>query len=1152
MKNNKFSMLHKRKKTTNNKKIMNNKNKINKIIISILILFVLSISITSVSAAADVYVSTSGSDSASGDISTPKATLKNATSTVNNGGNVYLKNGTYTGTGNINIGISKNLNYIGESRDGVIIDANKAGYIFDVKSGYKVTFINITFKNAIASQHHSGPGGIGAAIYNYGTVNVTNCNFINNTAVDGGAISNHGSFSVTNSNFINNNAINVSSGFNNYGGAIYNFGKFNVTDSNFTNNSAICGGAIYSRGSFNVSNSNFIGNIATDIIHNTSSNGGYGGAIAHDGTTFTVINSNFTNNAANSQAGAINNYDNFYPSTNNFTVINSIFTGNWVYNTNRYGGAILSDGRLSVINSNFTDNNATIGGAISNGGILNVESSNFISNGNKNGIADSTISHDGPSLIVKYSNFLDNEGGIYSRGRGNTVLNYNRFYSNGDYSLKAGGNVDANFNWWGENSNPINTSVYNEGGKLNLTYWYVLELSLNNTFKTHVNATKDYNFSQYANLTYSLALNTPTPNNATLLPYFKVTVLLKNKTGVVNNVTKDVRTTNLSYEVAISSLNNLYSINALSDGEDVILSINGKVGNHTVNVGIVKVANTTLNPHVGDNVSYKITVTNNGANDASGVIVTENIDYNKLKLNNFNTTKGTYDNKTGIWYVGNLRAGETAILSINATFIAKGTVTNSVNLTTDQNNANNKTGDSVTLNVTDANKSVNVNIVKVANASVANVGDTVVYTIVVSNNGLNGATGVVVTDGLDYSKLQFVSASNASYDSVTGKWNVGNLAAGKSLSLNITVLVIGTGSIVNVANVTTNENNVGNPRDNVTFTSNGSVNVNIVKVANASVANVGDTVVYTIVVSNNGLNGATGVVVTDGLDYSKLQFVSASNASYDSVTGRWNVGSLAAGKSLSLNITVLVIGTGSIVNVANVTTNENNAGNPRDNVTFTSNGSVNVNIVKVANASVANVGDAVVYTIVVSNVGSIGATGVVVTDGLDYGKLQFVSASNASYDSVTGRWNVGSLAAGNSLSLNITVLVTGAGSIVNVANVTTNENNVGNPNDIVTINSVNSTPNHNTEKENVTTNVTVNDTPKSNPKIVAAQEITIPEGSDDQKNNSEVKEPTENISKAKAAMKKTGVPLTLVIIIISIIILAIVIRNTFNKKTLNK
>ena len=81
----------------------------------------------------------------------------------------------------------------------------------------------------------------------------------------------------------------------------------------------------------------------------------------------------------------------------------------------------------------------------------------------------------------------------------------------------------------------------------------------------------------------------------------------------------------------------------------------------------------------------------------------------------------------------------------------------------------------------------------------------------------------------------------------------------------------------------------------------------------------GDQLTYTIVVSNDGPDGATNVAVSDPLP-ADVSFVgaSASQGGYDAGTGEWNVGALAPGASARLDIAVLVDVEGTITNTAQV------------------------------------------------------------------------------------------------------------------------------------------------------------------------------------------------------------------------------------------
>ncbi len=84
---------------------------------------------------------------------------------------------------------------------------------------------------------------------------------------------------------------------------------------------------------------------------------------------------------------------------------------------------------------------------------------------------------------------------------------------------------------------------------------------------------------------------------------------------------------------------------------------------------------------------------------------------------------------------------------------------------------------------------------------------------------------------------------------------------------------------------------------------------------------VGTNITFTLTLTNQSTTStgdATGVQVQDSLP-AGLQFVSSTSiAPYNSLTGIWNVGSLAHSSTVTLQITAKVIGSGSITNTAQV------------------------------------------------------------------------------------------------------------------------------------------------------------------------------------------------------------------------------------------
>ena len=93
----------------------------------------------------------------------------------------------------------------------------------------------------------------------------------------------------------------------------------------------------------------------------------------------------------------------------------------------------------------------------------------------------------------------------------------------------------------------------------------------------------------------------------------------------------------------------------------------------------------------------------------------------------------------------------------------------------------------------DENPAVDLSVFKTTDKTTANVGDTLTYSVTVTNNGPENTTNVKVTDQLP-AGLAFVSASATlgSYATTTGLWDVGSLNNGSSTVLTLIVTLSST------------------------------------------------------------------------------------------------------------------------------------------------------------------------------------------------------------------------------------------------------------------------------------------------------------------------------------------------------------------------
>jgi uncharacterized repeat protein (TIGR01451 family) len=84
--------------------------------------------------------------------------------------------------------------------------------------------------------------------------------------------------------------------------------------------------------------------------------------------------------------------------------------------------------------------------------------------------------------------------------------------------------------------------------------------------------------------------------------------------------------------------------------------------------------------NVGQQVTFRLTLTNDGPDQATGVTVSDQLPAG-LTFVSATASVGTYDNVTGVWTVGSLNNGASATLDIVATLATAGAKTNTAQIT---------------------------------------------------------------------------------------------------------------------------------------------------------------------------------------------------------------------------------------------------------------------------------------------------------------------------------------------------------------------------------------------------------------------------------------------------------------------------------------
>src|SRR5262249_34320149 len=149
-----------------------------------------------------------------------------------------------------------------------------------------------------------------------------------------------------------------------------------------------------------------------------------------------------------------------------------------------------------------------------------------------------------------------------------------------------------------------------------------------------------------------------------------------------------------------------------------------------------------------------------------------------------------------------------------------------------------------------------------------NVGDTITYTVTLTNAGPDPATDVTVQDPLP-ADVSFDSAtpSQGAFDPATDVWTVGTVAVGaaEAQTLTITATVINDEPGVNTATISHADQFDPNPANNSASASTNPQHADLalVKTVSAPRPNVGDTITFTVTLINSGPNTATNVTVQD-------------------------------------------------------------------------------------------------------------------------------------------------------------------------------------------------------------------------------------------------------------------------------------------------
>jgi uncharacterized repeat protein (TIGR01451 family) len=456
-----------------------------------------------------------------------------------------------------------------------------------------------------------------------------------------------------------------------------------------------------------------------------------------------------------------------------------------------------------------------------------------------------------------------------------------------------------------------------------------------------------------------------------------------------------------------------------------------------------------LVPDVNDQVVFTITVTNNDPSEATGIKVIDILPSGLSYVSD--DSAGNYDPRTGIWDIGSVSASpenNTANLNITATVFQEGAIVNIAGITDSQfidlNRSDNSSG--LLLN---AGSQADLAIEKTVDNPVPIIGGTITFTTTLTNNGIEGATGVQVTDSLPPGLIyQSNLRSQGSFDPDTGVWDVGNLDVGAGATLQLTVEVDNTVEKISTTVITyrdqkdpdTTNNEATAVINQDTDNPPAIADLALQNIVNQSQVNVGDEAVFTVVVRNRGPDNASDVQIDDLMSDGLTLITSEPYpGAYNEETGIWDVGTIGAGSYATMDIVAEVTHAGLFSYTATIDNlSEFDPNNSNDSDTATVTGLAADLLVRkelvTADNPILTLRDSVVYEVSVTNLGPDVATDIVVTDrwpdGLTYLKVEL---TDGTYNTVTGAWDIDQLSIGAEASLVITAIIEKTGNITNTA-----------------------------------------------------------------------------------------------------------------------
>ncbi len=187
-------------------------------------------------------------------------------------------------------------------------------------------------------------------------------------------------------------------------------------------------------------------------------------------------------------------------------------------------------------------------------------------------------------------------------------------------------------------------------------------------------------------------------------------------------------------------------------------------------------------------------------------------------------------------------------------------------------------------------------------------GSNVTYTISYHNTGEGTATSVTIVDTIPTHTAYLSNTGGGSYDGQLVTWSPGSIPPGDSGNVSLTLTVgspLPNGTIIaNTAHIACSQGSGASTFQSTTVQAAPAWTFGLSDSPDPTDA--GDFLTYTISYQNAGSDQATGVTIVDTIPAHTAYSSNTGGGSYDGQRVTWSPGSLSAGSSGSVTLTVLI------------------------------------------------------------------------------------------------------------------------------------------------------------------------------------------------------------------------------------------------------